>query len=108
MILTKGADSHVFPLISKGPKEQVAKNVTDFSMSGFHTLIICKKLVEAEQGKHLVAKLRAAKTLVNNADRLGQGGKCKFKEVLYVGFGCNCWQEIQNFDFIRYDEQINF
>ena len=69
MILTKGADSHMLPLISKGPVDLVNANVTEFSMSGFRTLIICKRLLSAEQGAHLVQKLRAAKTLVNESAR---------------------------------------
>ena len=45
------------------------KNVTDFSLSGFRTLIICKRLLPPELGSHLVAKLRAAKTLVTETAR---------------------------------------
>lgn len=69
LILTKGADSHILPLVSKGPTEKISKNVTEFSLSGFRTLLICKRLLEPEIGSHLVAKLRAAKTLVNETAR---------------------------------------
>ena len=49
LVLTKGADSHVVPLVTKGPIKEVEKNVTDFSLSGYRTLIICKRLLSAEQ-----------------------------------------------------------
>ena len=69
LILTKGADSHVLPLVTQGPTKQIENSVLEFSMDGFRTLILCKKLVTQEEGDRLVKSLSEAKSIVNDAAR---------------------------------------
>lgn len=69
LILTKGADSHVLPLVTEGHLKQVQQSVLDFSMDGFRTLILCKKLVSPEEGQLLVSEMKSAKSIVNDTER---------------------------------------
>jgi len=69
LILTKGADSHVLPLVTQGPIKQIENSVLEFSMQGYRTLILCKKLVTKEEGDRLVKELAEAKSIVNDAAR---------------------------------------
>ena len=69
LLLTKGAESHVLPLVTKGQIDTIRKQVTQFSMQGYRTLVVCKRLVSKNEGNRLVDEVRAAKATVNNQDR---------------------------------------
>ena len=72
MLLIKGAESHVLPLVTKGPVEVVKKQIIKFSMSGFRTLVVCKRLLTKEQGESLLRQLKEAKSIVANSERIAK------------------------------------
>ena len=87
LLLTKGAESHVLPLVTKGQIDTIRKQVTQFSMQGYRTLVVCKRLVSKNEGNRLVDEVRAAKATVNNQDRFDKLEKihAKIEQKLEVG-----------------------
>ena len=70
LLLTKGAESHVLPLVNKGSIESIRKQIVTFSMQGYRTLVLCKRLLSKEQGELLLTQIRNAKSIVNNNERI--------------------------------------
>ena len=53
----------------KGPVETIRKQVTQFSMQGYRTLVVCKRLIGKNDGNRLIEEIRQAKAIVNNQER---------------------------------------
>ena len=79
-------------LVTRGPIEIIKKQIVDYSMSGYRTLVICKRLMSKEVGEVLMDEMKKAKSIVNNSDRLARveevQAKCECD--LEVFFFQNC------------------